>query len=187
MCTVTKCDCASSDSGVWSVIVAFFTGLVFLARWVVKPLVKYVLAPATVVVAVLVWRWLSGADLTGRKRTATFRHGAVAPARPARRLARRINWAYWPGYQRAIVRWVLTALLAAAWLYPVATALAMLSIIAAAVAARYRETIRLVIRRTVRPDVIRVRATVEHRPTAALTAHADVPLWSSAEDKAAAR
>ncbi len=187
MCVVTQCGCKSGDgvlSTIFSLVAGFVIGLVFLVRKVVVPLVQHVVAPAVAIAAVFVWRWLSGASMTGKARPATFRRGAVPPVRPVRRrFAVRLNWAHWPGYQRALVRWVLTALTVSAVFYPLATALTVFTVLTAAITARYRYAIAA----RFRTDVIRVRAEVVRRPTAALTAQADAPTWSSATEQAAAR
>ena len=187
MCVVTECGCKSSGTGVlstiFSLVAGFVIGLVFLVRRVLVPLVRHVVAPAVAIAAVVVWRLLSGAALNGRTLIATFWRGSTPPARPVRRFVPRIHWACWPGYQRAIVRWVLTALTVCAVLYPLATALTVLTVIAAALTARYRYTI---IDRF-RADVIRVRVEVIHRHAPALTAHADAPVWSATAEQAAAR
>jgi hypothetical protein len=180
----SSCCCAgagSDDGGVLSVIVAFFVGVGWLVRYLVVPLVKYVLAPATVLALVIAWRWFSGAALTGKARPATFGRGAVPPVRPARRLAVRINWAYWPGWQRAIVRWVATVLVVAGLMWPAATITAVVSVVLAAVVVRYRFTIAQRIR-ALRPRsaVVRVTALVVDRPAQALTASRTEPVWSSA-------
>jgi hypothetical protein len=188
MCAVTQCGCKSGDgvlSTIFSLLAGFVIGLVFLVRKVLVPLVRHVAAPAVAIAAVFVWRWLSGASMTGKARTATFRRGSVPPVRPVqRRFAVRLNWAYWPGYQRALLRWVLTALTVSAALYPLATALTVLTVLTAAITARYRYAIAA----RFRADVIRVRAAVVHRQaTAALTAQADAPVWSTTTEQAAAR
>lgn len=187
MCVVTECGCKSSGTGVLSTIFSLLAGLViglvFLMRKVLVPLVRHVVAPAVAIAAVFVWRWLSGASMTGKARAATFRRGSVPPARPARRFAVRLNWAHWPGYQRALVRWVLTALTVSAVLYPLATALTVLTVLTAGITARYRYAIAA----RFRADVIRVRVEVVYRPAPALTAHADAPVWSTANEQAAAR
>ena len=187
MCTVTECGCRSTSSGggVWStigsLIVGFVVGLVFLIRRVIVPLVRHVVAPAVMIALVLAWRWLSGAAMTGKARPASFRRGAVPPARPARRFVARINWAYWPGWQRAIVRWVLTALVVAGLMWPAATTAAVVSVVLAAVVMRYRYAIATRVRSLrPRPSVLRVTAKVVHRPTPALAASSTAPVWSTA-------
>lgn len=187
MCTVTKCGCSGSDSsGVLAAIAAAVVGFVVGLYW----LARYVVGPALIVASVLTWRWLSGAPMTGRRTTdATFRRGAVPPVLPPRRFGVRIHWSYWPGYQRAIVRCVLTALVIAGWLYPVATAATVTATAAAVTVVRYRAAIRHRLTRR-RRGVIRVRATVLTRtgqPVAALTATVDAPTWSSVDEQAASR
>ena len=178
------CCCATSSSdeaGVLSVIAAFCQGVWWLVRYIAYPLVKYVLAPATLFVLVMGWRWLSGAALTGKARPATFLHGAVPPARPVRRFTAGINWAYWPGWQRAIVRWVVTALVVTGLMWPAATIAAVAAVVLAAVAMRYRYAIATRVRSLrPRPAVLRVTAKVVHRPTPALTASSTAPAWSTA-------
>jgi hypothetical protein len=175
------CATSSSDeTGVLSVIAAFCRGVWWLVRYIAYPLVKYVLAPATVFVLVMGWRWLSGAALTGKARPATFTRGAVPPARPARRFAARINWAYWPGWQRAIMRWVLTALVVAGLMWPVATIAAVVSVVLAAVAMRYRFAIATRVRSLrPRPAVVRVTAQVAPSQPRALSASSGDPVWSA--------
>jgi hypothetical protein len=184
MCSSSGCCCATSSSdegGVLSVIAAFVTGVWWLVRYIAYPLVKYVLAPATVFVLIMTWRWLSGAALTGKARPATFLRGAVPLARPVRRFTVRLNWAYWPGWQRAIVRWVLTALVVAGLMWPVATIAAVSAVVLAAVVVRYRFTIAQRVRwLRPRPAVVRVKAQVVDRPTPALTAGSDATVWSTA-------
>ena len=184
MCPTRSCTCCATGSdsgGVMSAIAAFFIGVWWLIRYIVVPLVKYVLAPVTVFSLVMAWRWLSGAALTGKARRATFRRGATPPARPARRFAVRINWAYWPGWQRAIVRWVLTALVVAGFMWPVATIAGVVAVVLAAVVMRYRYAIAQRVRSLrPRPTVLRVTATVVDRPTPALTASSNEPVWSTA-------
>lgn len=175
MCVVTQCGCGKSSSGGSSTLGALAAGLVWL--------LQHVVAPVVAVAAVLAWRWLSGAAMTGKPRPATWLRGAVPPARPARRFVPRIHWAYWPGWQRAIVRWAFTALVVAGWLYPLATALTVAAAVAAAATVRYRRAIR----RAFRPDVIRVRAEVVRRPMAALTAHADAPVWPATAEQVVTR
>jgi hypothetical protein len=174
----SHCCCSTPDSegGVLSVVAAFFVGVWWLLRHLVAPLVKHVLAPATVFLLIIASRWFSGAALTGRARPATFTRGAVPPARPARRFAVRINWAYWPGWQRAVVRWVATALVVAGLMWPVATIAAVTAVVLTVVAVRF------VIARRVRsrPAVLRVTAQVGDRPTPALTADRAAPVWASA-------
>jgi hypothetical protein len=186
MCVVTQCGCKSGDGvlgTIFSLLAGFVIGLVFLVRKVLVPLVQHVVAPAVAIAAVFVWRWLSGASMTGKARTATFRRGSVPPVRPARRFVVRLNWAHWPGYQRALVRWVLTALTVSAAFYPLATALTVLTVLTAAITARYRYAIAA----RFRADVIRVPAAVVRRSAAALTAQADAPVWSTRTEQAAAR
>ena len=93
------------------------------------------------VIAGLLWRaaklaarWLSGAPLRGHRTTdATFLHAAHPPGPVSWRHPR---WACWPGWQRATVRWVLTALAVTAWLWPIATtAVVALAVVATAAAA----------------------------------------------------
>ena len=189
MCPTRSCTCCATGSdsgGVMSAIAAFFVGVWFLIQYIVVPLVKYVLAPVTVFSLVMAWRWLSGAALTGKVRPATFRRGATPPARPARRFAVRINWAYWPGWQRAIVRWVLTALVVAGLMWPAATTAAVVSVVLAAVVMRYRYAIAQRVRSLrPRPTVLRVTAKVVDRPTPALTASSNEPDWSTATSEKA--
>jgi hypothetical protein len=147
------------------------------------------LAPVTVFVLVIAWRWFAGAALTGKARPATFTRGAVPPARTARRFAARINWAYWPGWQRAIVRWLVTALAVAGLLWPVTTGAAVATTVFAAVVMRYRYAIAARVR-SLRPQpaVVRVTAQVVDRSTPALTAASGATVWSStASGKAATR
>ena len=183
MCPTRSCSCyattAGSDEG--GVIAAFFVGVWFLIRYLVVPLVKYVLAPATVLVLVMAWRWFSGAALTGKARPATFRRGATPPARPGRRFAVRINWAYWPGWQRAIVRWVLTALVVAGLMWPVATSAGVAAVVIAAVVMHYRYAITQRVRSLrPRPAVVRVKAkVVTPSQPLVLTAASNEPVWSA--------
>ena len=184
MCPTRSCTCcatSSEEGGVLSVIAAFCTGVWWLVRYIAYPLVKYVLAPVTVFCLVMGWRWLSGAAMTGKARPATFRRGATPPGRPARRFTVRINWAYWPGWQRAIVRWVLTALVVAGLMWPAVTTAAVVSVVLAAVVMRYRYAIAQQVRSLrPRPTVLRVTAKVVDRPTPALTASSTAPAWSTA-------
>jgi hypothetical protein len=163
-----------------TLIAGFFVGLWWLLR--------YVVAPAVVIAAVLAWRWLSGAAMTGKPRPATFLRAGVPPRRPARRFALRINWAYWPGWQRAIVRWVATVLVVAGLLWPVATTTVAIAVVLAAVVARYRYAIAEWVR-SLRPRsaVVRVPAQVTPSQSLPLTACSGDQVWSAMTPSATTR
>jgi hypothetical protein len=104
------------------------------------------------VVGVTVWRWLSGQPMVRHRwqtpTGATFWRAAVPPSRAGLRLPR-IWWAWWPGWQRAVVRWALTGLVVAGWYAPLLTALvvallAAVTISAAAYVRRHRPPVMTV-------------------------------------------
>jgi hypothetical protein len=80
-------------------------------------LTRRVAAPTLLVAGVTAWRWFTGA--------------AMLPDMP--RLARpqwlaRLRWSQWPRWQRAVTRTVLTAVVVAAWIAPLATILTVAAV-----------------------------------------------------------
>jgi len=112
----------SKSSGV-EVLAAVLVGLALGLWW----LARTVFGPVLLVAGVLAWRWLSGANLSGRPRAAAFLRGSSWAASPLRLDVLGLVWMHWPGYRRAVVRWALTAVVIGGCVYPLATAVVVMT------------------------------------------------------------
>lgn len=124
-------------------------------------LIRRVLAPLAVLTAVGMWRWLSGADLLrgGRRTGAGFMYASAVAWRPNPRFGVRVNWAYWPGWQRAVVRAVATGLFVAAVYAPMVTGISVTVVVVGTAAAAV--VVRLRLRARSRPIVVKL---ITHGP-----------------------
>lgn len=105
MCRVVcNGECATGAFGQADVAYGVGAGLWWIARRVA--------APTLLVTSVAAWRWFTGAALLPDMPRLTRPHWLA-----------RLRWSQWPRWQRAVTRTVLTGLLAAAWIAPLATIL----------------------------------------------------------------
>lgn len=111
---------------VWVALVAAGVGLTWATR-----------GAALIYAGLYGWRWLSGARMVGGGYApARFRNAAAPPVRgPGRFGLPRVNWAWWPGWQRAVVRWAATAVAVAGVVWPLATAAVLGVLVAGTVGA----------------------------------------------------
>jgi hypothetical protein len=131
--------------------VATAYALAWLGRRALWPLYLRVLWPAGLWLWTLVLRYATGLPLIHTRNAVytPWRRGLRPPHRPPRRLpwmprwrwdgrlnwllARvpRVWWAYWPGWQRTLVRWCAAAVLYSWWRWPAVTPWVLLALAAA--------------------------------------------------------
>lgn len=154
-------------------------GVVMTSAWWI---LRVVVAPVVTALGVGAWRMHTGADLWrgGRKTGARFLNAAAPPVRPKLRVGVRVNWAYWPGWQRAFVRFVAEVLAVATWLYPLVTGLAVAATLVAVVGAAV--TLRVRTARRGRPRKAAV-ITRQRAPLRAIVADATTATHTQTETR----